>query len=188
MLVAEFQASPASVSGRDAAEELLHRYQRATYLWCYRYVQDNDRALDLAQDVLLSAYQALPTFRRDSKFSSWVFAIARNRCLNEVRSGNALVELDAIEGVLSDPAPTADREFEDSESESRLLSLIEAVLDPIERRAIWLRCVERVPVDQITARLDIEAASGARGILQSARRKLKSAMERRDKRAEGGTQ
>jgi RNA polymerase sigma-70 factor (ECF subfamily) len=40
---------------------------------------------DLAQEVFLRAYQALPNFRGDSKFSTWVYKIARNVCLSELR-------------------------------------------------------------------------------------------------------
>ena len=187
-LVAEFQAQPDSSDGRNAAEALLCRYQKAAYLWCFRYVRDHDRALDLAQDVLLQAYQSLPNFRGDSEFSSWLFAVARNRCLNALRRGNAMVELHLIEDALADSTPTPDRELEDDEAETRLLALIEEVLDTTEQRAIWLRCVERVPVDEITARLDIVGASGARGVLQSARRKLRAARSRQRGRDEGERQ
>jgi len=47
----------------------------------------------------------------------------------------------------------------------------------MEQKAIWLRCFERLPIDEITGMLGIEAKSGARGMLQTARRKLKAALE-----------
>ena len=48
--------------------------------------------------------------------------------------------------------------------------------DAREQEAIYLRCFERLPVDEITSLLSITGASGARGLLQSARRKLRAAL------------
>ena len=81
-LVERARALPASPEGRAAAGELLRRYRRQVYMWCFRYVRDHERALDMAQDVLLSAYQRLGEFEGRAAFSSWLFVIARNRGLN----------------------------------------------------------------------------------------------------------
>jgi DNA-directed RNA polymerase specialized sigma24 family protein len=57
-----------------------------------------------------------------------------------------------------------------------MLDLVRRHLDPLEREAIWLRCYEGMPVEEITGLLGIDTASGARGILQRARRKLRAAL------------
>ena len=75
-----------SPAGRAAASELLGRHRGRVYIWCHRYVRDHERALDLAQDVLLSAWRSLDSFQGRSRFSSWLFSIARNRCLSAVRA------------------------------------------------------------------------------------------------------
>jgi RNA polymerase sigma-70 factor (ECF subfamily) len=167
-----------SASGRAAAAELLGRYRRPVYLWCYRYVGEHEHALDLSQDVLLRAWQSLESFAGRSKFSSWLFAIARNRCLNEVRRVKLFDEdepdFDRVAAGRSDPAI----DFEEREDANRLLGLITKTLEPLEQKALWLRCLERLPVDEITKILEIDETSGARGVLQKARRKLRSAIER----------
>jgi RNA polymerase sigma-70 factor (ECF subfamily) len=165
-------------AGRAAATELLARYRRPVYAWCYRYVGDHEHALDLSQDVLMRAWQSLESFAGRSKFSSWLFAIARNRCLNEVRRVRLLEDdepdFERVGGGGSNPA----RDLEESEDEERLIELIRATLDPLEQRALWLRCFERLPVGEITKILDIESVSGARGLLQKARRRLRAAVEK----------
>ena len=177
-LVRAAQSEPDAQAGRAAAGELLRRHQRSVYLLCYRYVRDHDRALDLAQDVLLSAYRKLATFSGRSGFSSWLFAITRNRCLNEMKHVRLLAEEPhELEDVRS-PYPGPDVELEYQEDHERVLKLIEATLEPVEQRAIWLRCFERLPVDEITAMLQIESGTGARAVLQSARRKLRAALNR----------
>ena len=164
-------------AGRRAATELLGRYRRPVYIWCYRYAGDHDRALDLSQDVLLSAWQKLETFAGRSKFSSWLFSITRNRCLNEVRRVNLFGGGEPDYERVMDTRANPGRELEEREDEARLVELIETALEPIEQRALWLRCFERMSVEEITRMLEIESTSGARGILQKARRKLKAAME-----------
>lgn len=185
-LVEIFQADTEAAEGRSAASELLRRYQRAVYLWCFRYVKEHEHALDLAQDVLLSAYRALPSFRGDAKFSSWLFAMARNRCVNALRRGNVFLELEVVEDTLADRGPMPDIEMEEREGEERVLRLIADTLDPIEQRAIWLRCAERLPVEEITLLLNLDSGSGARGLLQTARRKLRAALAGQNPKTEEG--
>jgi RNA polymerase sigma-70 factor (ECF subfamily) len=170
-----------TAAGRAAATELLGRYRRPVYVWCYRYVGDHEHALDLSQDVLMRAWQSLETFAGRSKFSSWLFAIARNSCLNEVRRvrlfGDDEPDFDRVTDGRSNPA----RELEEREDENRLIGLIGKKLEPLEQKALWLRCFERLPVEEITKILDIDSVSGARGLLQKARRKLKTAIEEGDR-------
>lgn len=169
----EYGSEPA----RRAAGELLQRYQRPVYVWCFRYVRNHDGALELAQDVLAAAYSKLESFGGRCQFSTWLFAIARNRCINEVKRVNLLVdEATDLEGVADKVTPAVDQEFEYQQDEKRLLALIESTLEPLEREAMWLRCIDRMPIDEITRLLNIEASSGARGILQTARRKLRVAL------------
>ena len=162
-------------SARRAATELFGRYQERVYRWCYGRLRDHETALDLSQDVLLSAYRALGDFDGRARFSSWLFAIARNRCLNAVRRP-ALFE----EGVDLDALPAMhggqDDELAAREEEDRLLELIQTALPPLDRQVLWLRCVEKMPVDGITRLLDIREASGARAVLQRARRRLRAAL------------
>lgn len=67
---------------REAFDRLVERHQRAVYRLCYRYVNDHQDASDLAQDVFLKAYRAIGRFRGDSSFSTWLYRIAVNTCLN----------------------------------------------------------------------------------------------------------
>jgi RNA polymerase sigma factor (sigma-70 family) len=164
---------------RDASAELLLRYRDAVYVWCLRYTRDHDRALDLSQDVMVTAWEKIGSFEGRSKFSSWLFAVTRNRCIDASRRIDVLAD-EAISEEHPDPAPLPDTIALDDGSEDRLLELIRRVLDPEEQRAIWLRCVERMPVEEITVVLAVSGESGARALLQRARRKLRAAMDRRE--------
>lgn len=67
---------------REAFDRLVERYQRNVYRLCYRYVNNHQDANDMAQEVFLKAYKALGRFRGDSSFSTWLYRIAVNTCLN----------------------------------------------------------------------------------------------------------
>src|SRR4029079_1288000 len=95
-LVLDFQRDPQGAVGRGAASELLGRYQRRVYLWCHRYARDTEGALDLSQDVLTRAWRGLGSCGGRSKFSSWLFVIARNCCLNAVTAPALLRDDDAV--------------------------------------------------------------------------------------------
>jgi RNA polymerase sigma-70 factor (ECF subfamily) len=168
-------------AARDqAVTRLLTRHQRRVYLWCYRLVRDHERALELAQDVLLSAWRHLESFGGRARFSSWLFALARNRCLSELRrsapSFARACDIDALIDAHGDP----ERCLLERVGEEELLHLIRAELDGLEQEALWLRCFDGMPVDAITEVLDIRDASGARAVLQRARRKLRAALDRRE--------
>jgi RNA polymerase sigma-70 factor (ECF subfamily) len=144
-------------------------------VWCFRYVGEHERALDMAQDVLLAAYQRLGEFEGRAAFSSWLFVIARNRCLNEIRNDARREDIEP--DSLVDEVTGFDERLESELQGQRLLSLADRVLDEDERKALWLRYSELLPVEEITALLNLDQKSGARALLQRARRKLRAAWE-----------
>ena len=146
-------------------------------------MRERERALDLSQEVLTSAWRALPGFRHGSKVSWWMFIITRNRCINAVKAPSLVrdddAELDSLPAADSDPATR----LEETEDEERVRQLMLEHLDEEERLALWLGCFERMPVEGITKALKLTNSTGARGLLQRARRKLRAALEARAREA-----
>jgi RNA polymerase sigma-70 factor (ECF subfamily) len=80
---AESEAIAACQRGeREAFDTLVVRYQRDIYRLCYRYVNNHEDANDLVQEVFLRAWRAIGRFRGQSRFSTWLYRIAVNACLN----------------------------------------------------------------------------------------------------------
>lgn len=162
---------------RAAASVLFGRYADRVYLWALRYVREHERAMDLGQDILLSAWRNLGTYRGQAKFYTWLFAITRNRCLNALRRPPLLRD----EGIeierMAVDAPDPDRELEEKLDEQTVITLTREVLDRQEQDALYLRCFERMPIEEITVTLGIPGAAGARSVLQRARRKLRVALK-----------
>src|SRR2546423_14690557 len=68
-----------------AFDELMIRYERQIYRVCYRFVDNREDAMDLAQDVFIKAFEHLGTFRRESSLKTWLYRIAVNHCINNVK-------------------------------------------------------------------------------------------------------
>lgn len=172
-LAVEARDSPA---GRRAASELLGRYGDQVYQWCFRYTRDHDGALDLAQDVLMRAYDKLGTFAGRSQFSSWLFMVTRRTCLNAIQRPSLATDPEFEIETLRDPAPGPDAHVMEAAEREEMLAMMAQILEPEEQEAMVLRYFEGMSPDEITRILGLVNQSGARALLQRARRKLTAAL------------
>src|SRR5258705_8305930 len=75
-----------SISGdADSFNELVLRWERPIYALAYRTIGREEDARDVCQETFLRAFRALPGFRGQAKFSSWLYRIALNLCRDWVR-------------------------------------------------------------------------------------------------------
>jgi len=79
------QVRAAQAGDRDAFDALVTRYRDVVYAVAYRFARDPDLALDLAQDVFIRAYRGIGSFRGRSSFSTWLYRIAMNTCIDYTR-------------------------------------------------------------------------------------------------------
>src|SRR5438046_807679 len=77
----------------DAFESLIREHQKMVHSLCYRMTGSTADSADLAQETFIHAFQNLPSFRSESKFSSWLYRIALKRCLNWRKAGARRAEL-----------------------------------------------------------------------------------------------
>src|SRR5205814_3484582 len=97
-----------SQQGDPAAfEALVNQYQRMIHSLCYRMTGSMAEAEDLAQETFIQAYQHLDKFRAEARFSSWLYRIAVNQCLNWQKSR---VRQERLQKEWSEPETTAGQE------------------------------------------------------------------------------
>lgn len=88
----------------SAFEEIVRLYQRRVYGVALRIVRAHDVADDVTQEAFLRAFRFLRGFRGDSKFTSWLFRIARNCAMDQIKARNVYVErVTPIAGTTTDP-------------------------------------------------------------------------------------
>lgn len=93
---------------RAAFDRLVERHQREIYRLCYRYVNNHEDAADLAQDSFVKAYKAIGRFRGDSAFSTWLYRIAVNTCLN-FRASRRMAQEELSEALADPGVPVVQR-------------------------------------------------------------------------------
>ncbi len=84
-----------ALKGRQGAwDKLVTRYQKPIYHYALRMVSNQDDALDLMQDIFISVYRNLASFRGESPFKGWLFKIAHYRCIEFYRKKKPTLSLD----------------------------------------------------------------------------------------------
>lgn len=70
---------------RKAFEQILDKFERPIFSFIYNFFQNTSTCEDLTQETFLRAYRFIGTFRPKEKLSTWLFSIARNLCIDELR-------------------------------------------------------------------------------------------------------
>ena len=166
---------------REILNELFSRYHTKVAAWCYRSTGDRETAADLAQDVFLRAYRNIETWRGQSKFSTWLYTITRNHCINHA-AAKAVRPEGASESLDFEPLDTAasgpHRQLEIESEIRQMKQLIHDNLDATETQVMTMHYGDEIPLDAITRELALTNPSGAKAYIVSSRRKLKAAAER----------
>jgi len=80
---------------QDAYEDIVLMYQERVYFVCYKILYNAQEAEDAAQEAFLRAYMNLEKFDQSRKFSTWIFRIATNLCIDKLRKKKPDYSLDA---------------------------------------------------------------------------------------------
>lgn len=175
-------------AGRDAAfRELIRRYERPVFSLIYRMVRDRELAEDLAQETFVKALNAIESYRPEFKFSSWIFKIANNAAIDQLRrreldtlslDGSPNAETaDAIEATalqISDRNETPLEELEARELGGAIEIAI-GQLRPEYRACILLRHVEGRPYEEIAEMLNLPLGT-VKTYIHRARNELRQAL------------
>jgi RNA polymerase sigma-70 factor, ECF subfamily len=140
-----------------AFDELVRRHEQRIRSLCHHYLHDAADVQDAAQETFIRAYRALPEFRPEASFTTWLYRIAVNRCLNHLRSrrrrrwmqpfsGLFGKDEQAWEGVAEDNTPL--QEVEKAER----LGFVRAALDALpqeQRTAVILHRFQGLKYQEI---------------------------------------
>ncbi len=89
-----------SVAGdQDSFNQLIIRWERPIYALAYRVIGRDEDARDVAQEAFLRAFRALPGFKGQAKFSSWLYRITLNLCRDWIRRQKRTPVVSAPEGL-----------------------------------------------------------------------------------------
>ena len=165
-------------AGNPYLDELFRRHYRRVALWCLRYAGNRESAADLTQEIFLRVQRNLGSFAGNSRFSTWLYTICRNHCLNAVKAGSARKMDEAIDGDLGGPLPDWESQLDRQQQQEQAREWIANLLDDTERKVFTLHYSEEMPLPAITRLLGLTNSSGAKAYIVSSRRKLQEAVRR----------
>ena len=131
-----------------AFDELMIRYERQIYRVCYRFVNNRDDAMDLAQEVFIKAFEHLANFRRESSMKTWLYRIAMNHCINHVKK-NAREFVEITEGIGSTRS-SVHADMEDQEQREQFRILVKR-LPPKQKAILEMRINEQLSYEEIAS-------------------------------------
>jgi RNA polymerase sigma factor (sigma-70 family) len=168
-----------------AFEDLIHRYSTTLFNFIFHFLGDYDQACDILQQVFLQFHISLPTLRTNKPLKSWLFQVARNRCLDELRrkravhfsqleAGNDEEEYPPILDI-PDNSPLPEELAEQHDLQQHLHAAIRAL--PIKYRAIvFMRYAAQQSFAEIGQALGIPEAT-AKTYFQRAKPMLRSSLQ-----------
>jgi len=154
---------------RKSFQILVENYQRMVVNTCLGIVHNKADAEDLAQDVFLEIFRTAENFRGDSKLSTWLYRIATNRSLNQIRKNKRNRFFQSIEETFTGGRNRAseisenhgdqpDRNITDQQRKELLHRAIDRLPEK-QRIAFTLNKYEELPYQQIAEIMEISLAS-----------------------------
>jgi RNA polymerase sigma-70 factor, ECF subfamily len=167
-----------------AFEPLVEKYRQRVWRLAYNVLRDREEAWDVAQEAFVRAWQALPSFRGQSAFYTWLFRIVMNVAADRVRSRAArgrafgterVAEEDWDRVLVDQPAEaTPDAAAAGAEKRARIERAL-ATLSDDHRRIVVLSDIEGLSYKEIADVLEIPMGT-VMSRLHNARKRLKAAL------------
>ncbi|MCC6988409.1 MAG: sigma-70 family RNA polymerase sigma factor, partial [Acidobacteria bacterium] len=118
--------------------ELVTRHRRSVYQVCYRFVNHHEDAADLTQATFVRAWKALGSFRGQARFSTWIYRIAVNVCLNRVSLKTPKTDVVDFDLVADQREPAPGAAIDAAERQAMVRAAVKS-LPPRQRTALILR-------------------------------------------------
>ncbi len=161
-------AQQSLVGDQRAFELLVQRYSTPLFNFIYHFLGEYDQACDILQQVFLQLYISLPTLRIGEPLKAWLFQVARNRCLDELRRKRAIhfSELEAASDeddlsplvALPDNSPLPEELAERRDLQQTLHKAIMS-LPPKFRAVVSLRYANQLSFSEIGRALNMPEAT-----------------------------
>jgi RNA polymerase sigma factor (sigma-70 family) len=174
-----------SIAGDQRAFEILvQRYSTPLFNFICRFLSDYDQACDILQQVFVQLYISLPNLRTSDPLKAWLFQVARNRCLDELRRKHAIhfSELEPLNdddelsplATMPDTDPLPEELAERRDLQQCLQKAIQT-LPPKFRSVVLLRYAGQLSFSEIGQALDMPEAT-AKTYFQRAKPLLRAAL------------
>lgn len=164
--------------GSDLFGILYDRYANKVYRKCLSFVKDQDQAQDMVQDIFLRVFYQLSKFKGNSRFSTWLYAITYNFCVEHYRKSNRYHTVEIDERI----------ELVDEEAEEKALQSIRAdmlkkaleQINPEDKMLLLMKYQDGIPIKEIMTSLEL-SESAVKMRLARARQRVKAKVQELEK-------
>jgi RNA polymerase sigma-70 factor (ECF subfamily) len=174
---------------QDVFEVLVDRHQTSILNLIYRFVGDRTQAKDLAQEVFIRVWQAAKTYKPEAKFTTWLYRITANLCLNELKSSRRRKlfqflqfgedQENTIEEVLVDASPSPEDLLLSREQSRRISDALQSLPDN-QRLALILKRYDDLSYQEIAKVIGC-SVSAVESLLVRAKRSLQEKLKNYEK-------
>ena len=156
--------------------QLVIKYQKRVYALTIRMCPTPELAEEAAQETFLSAWQGLPFFRGDSAFSTWLYRLASNACVDllrkEGRHQGPSLDDEAASAEVPDTRPTPEAAAEQKELRAQIEAGLRT-LSPEHREVLILREIQQLSYDEIADALSLDLGT-VKSRISRGRRQLRN--------------
>ncbi len=171
------------VAGGDltAFRTIVELHHKPLISFIARFTGDRDSAEDIAQEVFLRVFKAAKDYKPQAKFKTWLFTIATNLCLNEIRDNKNSPKIVELSGLYEQEYPNIDPDAFSPQKVAENAELSAAVRKAIsnlpenQRIAILLRQYNDFSYNEISKIMGI-SMSAVESLIQRARQSLKKSL------------
>ena len=171
------------VAGGDltAFRTIVELHHKPLISFIARFTGDRDSAEDIAQEVFLRVFKAAKDYKPQAKFKTWLFTIATNLCLNEIRDNKNSPKIVELSGLYEQEYPNIDPDAFSPQKVAENAELRAAVRKAIsnlpenQRIAILLRQYNDFSYNEISKIMDL-SVSAVESLIQRARQSLKKSL------------
>ena len=168
---------------KNAFNDIMNRHEKSILNFAYRMLSNRTEAEDVTQEVFLRAYKNIETFEARAKFSTWLFKIARNLCLNKLRHTFRFPTF-SIDKPVRGSEYDFQRQIEDKKQVSPISNIfskeiqnaVKSALGSLpknQKTAVILRRYEDMSYEEISVIMGC-SVSAVKSLLNRAKQKLKN--------------
>ena len=151
----EADVARARAGDTAAFAALVRRHQDRVFGFILRMLDARDEAMELTQDVFVKAWQALPGWRPEARFSTWLLQIARNAALDQLRRRRLIQFAPLDDGMdVADTAPGPEARYASRQRQALLENALQQIAAE-HREILLLREIEDLSYGELAAVLGI---------------------------------
>ena len=169
---------------REAFEKIVEAYEKYVFSICYRMTGNREDAADLSQEVFLKIWRGLPSFRFGCSFSTWIYRVTNNLCIDFLRSRSRRADTISSDATNEDGDPllpeAADSAAgpEELAAEADMRAQLYRAMDELDeeyKQALVLRAVSGLNYAEIAEILGIREGT-VKSRISRAREKIRKRM------------